>query len=160
MHFHLHLICISCLPPSHCKNVFAVALLPCKNDFVVRHRPQEWFCGVLSPTRTIFVRGNHAPQGLLTLGWLTLIFTNSHVIIPSFGCVCVLVISGMRNVGKKFTNTFRRVTGSSSSRSSLHRSSTPTPSFTHDDEQAESQAPEEQVEHQEEEAPDDSHIRP
>ena len=104
------------------------------------------------------MRGNHAPQGLLTLGWLTLIFTNSHVIIPSFGCVCVLVISGMRNVGKKFTNTFRRVTGSSSSRSSLHRSSTPTPSFTHDDEQAESQAPEEQVEHQEEEAPDDSHI--
>ena len=44
--------------------------------FVVRHRPQERFCGVLSPTRTIFVRGNHAPQGLLTLGRLTLIFTN------------------------------------------------------------------------------------
>ena len=35
--------------------------------FVVRHRPQERFCGVLSPTRMIFVRGNHAPQGLLTL---------------------------------------------------------------------------------------------
>ena len=70
----------------------------------------------------------------------------------------VLVISGMRNVEKKFTNMFRKVTGLSLSRSSSHRSSTPVPSFTHHDEQAESQAPEEQVEHQEEEAPDDSHI--
>ena len=68
--------------------MFVVVLLPCKNDFVVRYRPQERFCGVLSPTRTIFVRGNHALQGLLTLGQLTLIFTNSHVILPSFGCVC------------------------------------------------------------------------
>ena len=43
--------------------------------------PQEWFCGASSPTRMIlwsvithknnFVRGNHAPQGLLTLGQLT-----------------------------------------------------------------------------------------
>jgi len=48
-----------------------VVLLPRKNGFVVRHCPQERFCGVLSPTRTIFVRGNHAPQGLLTLGQLT-----------------------------------------------------------------------------------------
>ena len=31
----------------------------------------------------IFVRGNYAPQGLLTLGRLTFIFTNSHVILPS-----------------------------------------------------------------------------
>ena len=62
-----HLICISCLPSSLHKNVFVVVLLPRKNCFVVRHRPQERFCGVLSPTRTIFVRGNHAPQGLLTL---------------------------------------------------------------------------------------------
>ena len=43
-------------------------ILPRKNGFVVRHRPQERFCGVLSPTRTIFVRGDHALQGLLTLG--------------------------------------------------------------------------------------------
>ena len=64
-------ICISCLPSSLHKNVFVVVLLPLKNGFVVRHRPQEWFCGVLSPTRMIFVRGNHAPQGLLTLGQLT-----------------------------------------------------------------------------------------
>ena len=47
------LICIPCLPYSLCKNVFVVVLLPCKNGFVVRHHPQEWFCGVLSPTRTI-----------------------------------------------------------------------------------------------------------
>ena len=67
-------------------------------------------------------------------------------------------MSGMRNVRKKFTNVFTKVTGSSSSRSSSHRSATPAPKFTHHDEQAESQAPGEQVEHQEEEAPDDSHI--
>ena len=56
--------------------MFVVVLLPRKNGFVVRHHPQERFCGVLSPTRTIFVTGNHALQGLLTLGRLTLIFTN------------------------------------------------------------------------------------
>ena len=65
------LICISCLSSSLHKNVFVVVLLPRKNGFVVRHRPQERFCGVLSPTRMIFVRGNHASQGLLTLGRLT-----------------------------------------------------------------------------------------
>ena len=69
--------------------MFVVVLLPRKNNFVVHHRPQERICGVLSPARTIFVRGNHAPQGLLTLGRLTLI-ANSHVIFPSFGCVCVM----------------------------------------------------------------------
>ena len=63
--------------------MFVVVPLPRNNGFVVHHRPQERFCGVLSPTRTIFVRGNHAPQGLLTLGQLTLIFTNSHIILPS-----------------------------------------------------------------------------
>ena len=64
----------------------------------------------------------------------------------------------MQNIGRKFSRTIRKMTGSSSSRSSSHRSSTPTLSFTHHDEQAESQAPEEQVEQQEEEVPDDSHI--
>ena len=39
-----------------------------------------------------------------------------------------------------------------------HCSSTPAPSFTHQDEQAESQALEEQAEQQEEEMSDDSHI--
>ena len=67
-------ICISCLPSSLHKNVFVVVLLPRKNGFVVCHRPQERFGGVLSPTRTIFVRGNHAPQGLLTPGQLTWFF--------------------------------------------------------------------------------------
>ena len=66
LHSHLHFICISCLPSSLCKNVFVVVLLPRKNGFVVRHRPQERFCGVLSPTRMIFVRGNHAPCLLYT----------------------------------------------------------------------------------------------
>ena len=116
------------------------------------------FCGVLSPTRTIFMRGNHAPQGLQTLGRLTLVFTLSHVVLPSVWLCLVAVISGMKNVGRKFSNAFRRVTRSSSSRSSSHCSSTPTPSFNHHDEQAESQEPKEQVEQQEEEAPDDSHI--
>jgi len=46
----------SAFPPSfrvrvsfqpHCKNVFVVVLLPRKNDFVVRTRPHERFCGVL-----------------------------------------------------------------------------------------------------------------
>ena len=65
----------------------------------------------------------------------------------------------MRGVGKKFTNVFKKVTGSISSRSSSHRSSTPTPSFTHHDEKkTESQEPEVQAAQQEEEAPDDSHI--
>ena len=63
--------CISCLPSFLHENVFVVVQPPRKNGFVVRHRPQERFCGVLSPTRMIFVRGNHAPQGLLTLGQLT-----------------------------------------------------------------------------------------
>ena len=43
------LICISCLPSSLHKNVFVVVQLHRKNGFVVRHRPQERFCGVLSP---------------------------------------------------------------------------------------------------------------
>ena len=138
----MHFVCISCLPSSLCKNVFVVVLLPCKNVFVVRHRSQEQFCGVLSPIGMIFVRGNHAPQGLLTLGWLTFIFTNSHIIRLSFWlCLCA-AMSGIRNVGRKFLNAFKKVTGSSSSRSSSHRSSTPAPSITHCDEQAESQAPE------------------
>ena len=65
------LICISRWPSYLHKNMFVVVLIPRKNGFVVCHRPQERFCGVLSPARTIFVRGNHAPQGLLTLGQLT-----------------------------------------------------------------------------------------
>ena len=64
----------------------------------------------------------------------------------------------MKNIGRKFSRAIRNLTGSSSSRSSSHRSSTPTPSFTHHDEQDESQVPKEQVEQQEEEALDDSHI--
>ena len=55
-------------------------------------------------------------------------------------------------------NAFKKVTGSSSSRSSSHRSSTPAPSVSLRDEQAESQALEEQTKQQEEEVPDDSHI--
>ena len=103
----------------------------------------------------IFVRGNHALQGLLTLGWLTFIFTNSHIILPSVWlCLCAAML-GIRNVRRKFSNTFKKVTGSSSSRSSSHRSSTPAPSVSLRDEQAESQALEEQAAQQEEEAPDD-----
>ena len=64
----------------------------------------------------------------------------------------------MKNVGRKFSHAIQKVTGSSSSRSSSHRSSTPVPSVTHRDEQAKSQAPEEPVEQQEEEAPDDFYI--
>jgi len=57
------------------------------------------------------------------------------------------------------SGALKKVTGSSSSRSSSHRSSTPTPSYTHQDEQAKSQAPEEQpAQQQEEEAPNDSHL--
>ena len=42
---------------------------------------------------------------------------------------------------------------------SSHRSSTPTPSYTHQDEQVESQVPEEQpAQQEEEEAPNDSHL--
>ena len=53
----------------------------------------------------------------------------------------------------------KKVTGSSSSRASSHCSSTPTPTYSHQDEQAESQAPEAQpAQQQEEEAPDDSHL--
>ena len=62
--------------------------------------PQERFCGASSPTRTIlwsvvthknnFVRGNHAPQGLLTLWTADLVFTNSHIISPSVWFVCLL----------------------------------------------------------------------
>jgi len=55
-----------------------------------------------------------------------------------------------RNIGRKVSGALKKVTGSSSSRSSSHRSSTPTPSYTHQDEQAESQAPEEQPAQQEE----------
>ena len=57
-----------------------------------------------------------------------------------------------------FSGALKKVTGSSSSRASSHRSSTPMPSFSHHDEQAESQAPEEQPAQPEEEAPDDSHL--
>ena len=62
--------------------------------------PQERFCGTSLPTRTIlwsvithkndFVRGNHAPQGLLTLLTADLVFTNSHIILPSVCFVCLL----------------------------------------------------------------------
>ena len=67
-------------------------------------------------------------------------------------------MSGIRNVGRRFSNAFKKVMGSSSSRSSLHHSSTPAPSISHRDEHAESQTTEEQTEQQEEEVPDDSHI--
>jgi len=67
-------------------------------------------------------------------------------------------MSGIRNVGRRFSNAFKKVMGSSSSRSSSHRLSTHAPSISHRDEQAKSQAPEEQTEQQEEEVPDDSHI--
>jgi hypothetical protein len=64
-----------------------------------------------------------------------------------------------RNIGRKVSGALKRVTGSSSSRASSHCSSTPTPSYTHQDEQAESQAPEEQpAQQQEEEVPDGSHL--
>jgi len=64
-----------------------------------------------------------------------------------------------RNIGRKVSGALKKVTGSSSSRSSSHRSATPTPSYTHQDEQAESQAPEEQpAQQEEEEAPYDSHL--
>ena len=57
------------------------------------------------------------------------------------------------------SGALKEVTRSSSSQSSSHRSSTPTPSYTHQDEQAESQAPEAQpAQQEEEEAPDDSHL--
>ena len=57
------------------------------------------------------------------------------------------------------SGALKKVTGSSSSRSSSHRSSTPTPSYTHQDEQVESQALEEQpAQQEEEEALDDSHL--
>ena len=72
------------------KNVFVVVLLLRKNDFVVCSGPQEWFCVFLITHKDDFVRGDQVPQGLLTLGWLTLIFTNFHVTIPSFVvCSCV-----------------------------------------------------------------------
>ena len=64
----------------------------------------------------------------------------------------------IRNAGRKFTGALKKVTGSSSSRASSYRSSTPTPSFPHHDEQAESQALEGQPAQQEEEALDDSHL--
>ena len=64
-----------------------------------------------------------------------------------------------RNTGRNVSGALKKVTGSSSSRASSHRSSTPTPSFSHHDEQVESQASEEQLAQQEEqEAPDDSHL--
>ena len=64
-----------------------------------------------------------------------------------------------RNIGRKVSGALKKVTRSSSSQSSSHRSSTPTPSYTHQDEQAESQALEEQpAQQEEEEAPDDSHL--
>ena len=64
-----------------------------------------------------------------------------------------------RIIGRKVSGALRKVTGSSSSRSSSHRSSTPTPSYTHQDEQAKSQSSEEQlVQQEEEEASNDSHL--
>ena len=52
----------------------------------------------------------------------------------------------------------KKVTGWSSSRSSSHHSATPTSSYTHQDEHAESKALEEQpAQQEEEEAPDGSH---
>ena len=57
------------------------------------------------------------------------------------------------------SGALKKVTGSSTSRSSSRRLSTPTPSCTHQDEQAESQAPEEKpAQQEEEEALDDSHL--
>jgi hypothetical protein len=57
------------------------------------------------------------------------------------------------------SGALKKVIGSSSSQSSSHRSSTPMPSYTHQDEQAEFQASEEQpVQQEEEEAPNDSHL--
>ena len=129
--------------------------------------PQERFCGASSPIRTIllsvithknnFVRSNHAPQGLLTLGWLTLIFTNSHITLLSVW-FCLSAAMSFRNIGRKVSGALKKVTGSSSSRASSYRSSTPMPSFPHHDEQAESQALEGQPAQQEEEALDDSHL--
>jgi hypothetical protein len=69
-------------------------------------------------------------------------------------------MSGIRNVGRRFPNPFKKVMGSSSSRSSSHHLSTHAPSISHRDEQAKSQVPEEQTEQQEEEVLDDSHINP
>ena len=64
-----------------------------------------------------------------------------------------------RNIGRKVSGAIKKVTGSSSSRSSSRRLSTPTPSYTHQDEQAESLVPEEKpAQQEEEEAPDDSHL--
>ena len=57
------------------------------------------------------------------------------------------------------SRALKKVTGSSSSRSSSHRSSTPTPSYSHQDEQAESQVPEGLLAQQEEEqVPNDSNL--
>ena len=57
------------------------------------------------------------------------------------------------------SGALKKVTRSSSSRSRSHRLSTPMPSYTHQDEQAESQASEEKpVQQEEEEAPNDSHL--
>ena len=84
------LICISCLPSSLCKNVFVVVLLPRKNGFVVHHHPQERFCGVLSPTRTIFCERQPCPTRT-TNSWIAdLVFTISHIILLSVWLVCLL----------------------------------------------------------------------
>ncbi|XP_039822271.1 uncharacterized protein LOC120684489 [Panicum virgatum] len=57
------------------------------------------------------------------------------------------------------SGALKKVTGSSSSRSSSHRSSIPTSSYSHQDEQDESQSPEGQPAQQEEEqAPNDSNL--
>ena len=71
----------------------------------------------------------------------------------------MFVAMSFRNLGRKVSGALKKVTESSSSRSSSRRLSTPTPSCTHQDEQAESQAPEEKpTQQEEEEAPDDSHL--
>ena len=130
--------------------------------------PQEWFCGASSPTRTIlwsvithkndFCERRSCPTRTTNSWTANLAFANSHIILPSIWLVLYAAMS-FRNIGRKMSGALKKVTGSSSSRSSSHRSSTPTPSYSHQDEQAESQAPEGQPAQQEEEqAPNDSNL--
>ena len=53
-----------------------------------------------------------------------LVFANSHIILPSIWLVLFAAMS-FRNIGRKMSGALKKVTGSSSSRSSSHRSSTP-----------------------------------
>ena len=130
--------------------------------------PQERFCGASSPTRMIlwsvithkndFCERQPCPTRTTNSWTANLVFANSHIILPSIWLALSAAMS-FRNIGRKMSGALKKVTGSSSSRSSSHRSSTPTPSYTHQDEQAESQAPEEQpAQQEEEEAPNDSHL--